>query len=71
MNDFTGRTRLDDRTPPAGTVRTYVVALDTAQYQVRTGLGWREYRHGPGGAVACWPTCVEARWPTPPQHALH
>lgn len=34
MNDFTGRTRLDERTPPAGSVRTITVALDTAQYQV-------------------------------------
>ncbi|KAL4443940.1 hypothetical protein ABPG75_011677 [Micractinium tetrahymenae] len=34
MNDFTGRTRLDERTPPAGVVRTITVALDTAQYQM-------------------------------------
>lgn len=41
MNDFTGRTRMDERQPPSGSVRTYTVALDTAQYQVggRVG-GW-------------------------------
>jgi hypothetical protein len=34
MNDFTGRVRLDEQGPPSGTVRTYTVALDTAQYQM-------------------------------------
>uniref|UniRef100_A0A383WJ31 Uncharacterized protein n=1 Tax=Tetradesmus obliquus TaxID=3088 RepID=A0A383WJ31_TETOB len=34
MNDFTGRVRLDERKPPKGFVRTYVVALDAAQYQL-------------------------------------
>ncbi|PSC68726.1 Intron-binding aquarius [Micractinium conductrix] len=34
MNDFTGRVRIDERGPPAGTVRTVTVALDTAQYQM-------------------------------------
>ncbi|EFN59246.1 hypothetical protein CHLNCDRAFT_29663 [Chlorella variabilis] len=34
MNDFTGRVRLDERTPPVGAIRTVTVALDTAQYQM-------------------------------------
>lgn len=34
MNDFTGRVKPDDRKPPSGRVRTYHVALDTAQYQM-------------------------------------
>eukprot|EP00878_Enallax_costatus_P017916 GHUV01018838.1.p1 GENE.GHUV01018838.1~~GHUV01018838.1.p1 ORF type:complete len:1128 (+),score=501.36 GHUV01018838.1:269-3652(+) len=34
MNDFTGRVRLDERKPPKGFVRTYVLALDPAQYQL-------------------------------------
>lgn len=36
MNDFTGRVRPDEWTPPQGSIRTVTVALDTAQYQV----GW-------------------------------
>ena len=34
MNDF-GRARREQYAPPKGTERTLVVALDTAQYQVR------------------------------------
>jgi hypothetical protein len=34
MNDFTGRNRREQWTPPKGTERTLLVALDTAQYQV-------------------------------------
>ena len=34
MNDFTGRVRFDDRRAPQGTQRTYVLALDAAQYQM-------------------------------------
>lgn len=34
MNDFSGRTRPDERTAPRGTLRTLTVALDTAQYQL-------------------------------------
>ena len=34
MNDFTGRSKREQWTPPKGTERTLVVALDTAQYQV-------------------------------------
>lgn len=41
MNDFTGRVRPDEWTPPQGSVRTVTVALDTAQYQV------------PGAVVPC------------------
>jgi hypothetical protein len=36
MNDFTGRARREQWSPPKGTERTLLVALDTAQYQVRT-----------------------------------
>lgn len=35
MNDFSGRSNREQWTPPKGTERTLVVALDTAQYQVR------------------------------------
>ena len=35
MNDFSGRARREQWAPPKGTARTLVVALDTAQYQVR------------------------------------
>eukprot|EP00775_Hariotina_reticulata_P014486 gene14486-14606_t len=34
MNDFTGRVRWDERKPPKGFTRTYVLALDPAQYQL-------------------------------------
>jgi hypothetical protein len=41
MNDFTGRARREQWTPPKGTQRTLLVALDTAQYQVRA---WQPQR---------------------------
>jgi len=34
MNDFTGRVKREQWMPPEGFVRTYTVALDTAQYQL-------------------------------------
>ena len=49
MNDFSGRSNREHNGPPKGTERTLVVALDTAQYQVRFVVG-----------VACfivWLTC--------------
>ena len=53
MNDFTGRVRPDEWTPPVGSVRTVTVALDTAQYQVRqgyAGAGWGgQVSHKKGG----------------------
>ncbi len=34
MNDFSGKVKRDQVKPPEGTLRTLVVALDTAQYQI-------------------------------------
>lgn len=34
MNDYTGRVKFDEITPPQGFLRTVVLALDTAQYQL-------------------------------------
>lgn len=34
MNDFSGRTKPNEVTPPEGTKRTITVALDAAQYQL-------------------------------------
>ena len=34
MNDFTGRVKREEWTPPLGLKRTLTVALDTAQYQL-------------------------------------
>eukprot|EP00879_Flechtneria_rotunda_P011994 GHRR01012527.1.p1 GENE.GHRR01012527.1~~GHRR01012527.1.p1 ORF type:complete len:1484 (+),score=529.45 GHRR01012527.1:151-4602(+) len=34
MNDFTGRVRLDERKAPQGFLRTYLLSLDPAQYQL-------------------------------------
>jgi intron-binding protein aquarius len=34
MNDFTGRIKREDWKPPSGEIRTAVVALDSAQYQL-------------------------------------
>eukprot|EP00803_Ostreobium_quekettii_P001943 evm.model.scf_2381.2 EVM.evm.TU.scf_2381.2 scf_2381:10191-21993(-) len=34
MNDFTGRVKPDERAPPQGFLRTLVIDLDTAQYQL-------------------------------------
>ena len=34
MNDFTGRVKREEWTPPAGLRRTVTVALDSAQYQL-------------------------------------
>ncbi|KAJ7534618.1 hypothetical protein O6H91_13G103100 [Diphasiastrum complanatum] len=34
MNDFTGRVKREEWKPPQGEIRTAVVALDTAQYQI-------------------------------------
>jgi hypothetical protein len=46
MNDFSGRSNREHNGPPKGTERTLVVALDTAQYQVRFVVG-----------VACFIVC--------------
>lgn len=34
MNDFSGRTKPNEVTPPEGSKRTITVALDAAQYQL-------------------------------------
>ena len=34
MNDFSGRTKPNEVTPPEGSKRTITVALDAAQYQI-------------------------------------
>lgn len=49
MNDFTGRVRLEDRKPPEGTVRTLVIALDPAQYQIDVDAHVRAQKAGGGG----------------------
>jgi intron-binding protein aquarius len=50
MNDFTGRVRLDERTAPSGTVRTYTLALDTAQYQM--DMNYLAKQQAAGGTAA-------------------
>lgn len=61
MNDFTGRVRADEQGPPAGSLRTVTVALDTAQYQLDANASVATVRSQGGAGVTCSHPALQLR----------